>query len=141
MRTFKFLCFAFVLAACSTSSMVRAETPPASPLTFLLASAAADFHKNANPAPEHFRDVQLGHFKAEGGEEQYVLCGEFLQKGESGKGKWTPFATVRTSSYEQLIGFQSQSFCRHRGMKWEGSPDLSSSLKLRLEALRGSEAK
>ena len=141
MRTFKFLCFTFVFAACAMTSVVRAETPAATPLTFLLASAASDFHKNASPAPERFRQVQLGHYKTESGEEQYVLCGEFLQQSEGGKAKWTPFATVKTSSYEQLIGAQSKSFCRHSGMKWEGNPDLSPSLKLRLEALQGSAGK
>jgi hypothetical protein len=141
MRTFKILGLTFVLAVCGTSSVVRAETPAASPATFLLASAAAEFNKSATSAPERFREVQVGHYKTESGEKQYVLCGEFLQRGESGKGKWTSFATVQTSSYEQVIGDQSESYCRHRGMKWEGMPDLSSSLKLRLEALRGSEAK
>lgn len=141
MRTFKFLCFTFVFAAGAMSSAARAEAPAATPLTFLLASAAADFHKNANPVPERFRGVQLGHFKTEGGEEQYVLCGEFLQQSEGAKAKWTPFATVKTASYEQWIGAQSKSFCRHSGMKWEGDPDLSPSLKLRLEALQGSAEK
>lgn len=141
MRTLKTLCLTLVLTACGTSSVVRAEAPAASPLTFLLASAAAEFHKSSNPAPERFREVQLGHYKTESGEEQYVLCGEFLPQRESGKAKWTPFATVRTSDYEQWIGAQSESFCRHPGIKWEGNPDLTPSLKLRLEALRASEGK
>ena len=141
MRTLRILCLTFVLAVCGTSSAVRAEAAAATPQAFLLSSAAADFHKNMQPVPEHFRDVRLGHFKTESGEEQYVLCGEYLPKQEKGKAKWTAFATVRTSDYEQWIGAQSQSFCKHPGTRWEGSLDLSPSLKVRLEALRGAESK
>jgi hypothetical protein len=65
------------------------------------------------------------------------LCGQFLAPQEGGKAKWTPFATVRTSSYEQWNGGASATYCRHSGIQWEGNPDLSPSLKLRLEALRG----
>lgn len=141
MRTFKMFYLTLVLAVCGTSSAVHAEAQKASPLAFLLTSAASDFHQNVHPGPERFRGVRLGHYKAESGEKQYVLCGEFLPERQNGKAKWTAFATVRTSGYEQWIGAQSQSFCRHSGMKWEGSADLAPSLQIRLETLRAAKGK
>ncbi|MEO8277342.1 MAG: hypothetical protein ABI639_14100 [Thermoanaerobaculia bacterium] len=141
MRTFAIVLVTFVLAAGSTVSVSHAEARKATPLEFLLNSAASDFHEHTQPAPDRFRDVRLGHFKTESGEVQYFLCGEFLPARESGKAKWTKFATIQTSGYEQWIGGQSQSFCRHSGTKWEGSADLSPSLQIRLEALRGPAGK
>ena len=140
MRLFKILSLTFVLAVSCTASAMRAEARAATPLEFLLTSAASDFEQHAKPAAARVRDVRLGHFKTESGEQQYVLCGEYLPQREGGKAKWTPFATVQTSGYEQWIGAQSRSFCRHSGMKWEGA-DLSPSLQIRLDAVRAAESK
>jgi hypothetical protein len=75
-----------------------------------------------------------------GGAEQYMLCGQFLpsQQGgkQVGKAEWTPFATIKTSGYEQWIGTQSEQFCQRSSIKWDSVGDLSSSLQSRLDSLR-----
>jgi hypothetical protein len=98
---------------------------------FLLAAAAADFHKHGSH-PAYFRDVQIGRAATAGGGEQYRLCGQFLAKG---KPDWVPFVTVKTSGYEQWLGDQAASFCKSPPMIWE-SGDLSSSLQGRFASLR-----
>ena len=70
-----------------------------------------------------------------GGEEQYLLCGLFLPAPESGNAEWMPFATIKTSGYEQWIGAQAVSYCQGSSVVWEEG-DLSSSLESRLASLR-----
>ena len=69
------------------------------------------------------------------GTKQYRLCGEFLPAQESGKSDWTPFVTIKTSGYEQMIGAQAVSLCAHPSMTWDKG-DLSSSLQSRLDSLQ-----
>lgn len=66
------------------------------------------------------------------GEEQYMLCGQVL----AGKGEWTPFATIKTSGYEQWLGAQATGFCQGSSVIWDKKGDLSSSLQSRLDSLR-----
>ncbi|MBS1914066.1 MAG: hypothetical protein JST22_18915 [Bacteroidetes bacterium] len=103
---------------------------------FLLASAATDFHTHRPPDPLRFRDVRLGHIAVPGGEDQYMLCGQFLPAQEGGRAEWTPFATIKTSGYEQWIGAQAAGFCQGSSVVWEQAADLSSSLQSRLDSLR-----
>jgi hypothetical protein len=70
------------------------------------------------------------------GEEQYMLCGQFLPAEEEGKAEWTPFATIKTSGYEQWIGAQAVGFCQGSSVIWDKEGDLSSSLQSRLDSLR-----
>jgi hypothetical protein len=70
------------------------------------------------------------------GESQYILCGQFLQAQEGGKAQWTPFATIKTSGYEQWIGAQAAGFCQGSSVIWDTVGDLSSSLQSRLDSLR-----
>jgi hypothetical protein len=70
------------------------------------------------------------------GEEQYMLCGQFLPAQEAGKAEWTPFATIKTSGYEQWIGAQAARFCQDSSVIWDKVDDLSSSLQSRLDSLR-----
>jgi hypothetical protein len=102
----------------------------------LLTAAASDFHNHRPPDPVRFRDVRLGHFMTPSGEEQYMLCGQFLPAQEGGKAEWTPFATIKTSGYEQWIGAEAAGFCQRSSVIWDREGDLSTSLQSRLDSLR-----
>lgn len=107
-----------------------------STVLFLLAAAATDFRAHRPPDPAHFRDVRVGHVMTPGGKAQYLLCGQFLPAEAGGKAVWTPFATIRTSGYEQWIGAQAAGFCQSSAIIWDKVSDLSSSLQSRLDSLR-----
>ena len=139
------------IIACSTAPGVRSTSRPASPTQapaavtqpaptdsiaeYLLTSAATDFHDHSSPRPARFRDVRLGHFMNAKGEVHYVLCGEFLP-ARAGAAEWTPFATIRTSHYEQWLGPQATAYCNGPSVAWDTAGDLSASLQSRLDALR-----
>jgi hypothetical protein len=139
-----------VLAACSTAPATRSESQAMSPtqvraperqkasidsvVQFLLTAAATDFHTHRPQDPGRFRDVRIGHVMTPRGEEQYTLCGQFLPAQEGGKAEWTPFATIKTSDYEQWIG--ATPFCQGSSVIWDKEGDLSSSLQSRLDSLR-----
>lgn len=128
------------LAACWIAPVQRRESRAASPVDsveqFLLTASAADFHTHRPPDPVRFRDVRLGHMIAPSGEMRYMLCGEFLPAQEGGKAEWTPFATIKTSGYEQWLGAQALGFCEKSSVVWEEAGDLSDSLQSRLDSLR-----
>jgi hypothetical protein len=67
---------------------------------------------------------------------EYRLCGQFLPAQEPGKAEWTPFATIKTSHYEQYIEAQAAGFCQNSSFIWDSVDDLSSSLQSRLDSLR-----
>jgi len=141
-----------VFAACNTAPVSHSQSQVASPgpvpalkgpksstdspIDFLLTSAATDFHAHHPPYPTRFREVRFGHFMTEAGEKQYMLCGEFLPQQREGKAEWMPFATIKTSGYEQYIGAQAVSFCQLSHVVWDKDEDLSSSLQNRLDSLR-----
>jgi hypothetical protein len=151
MRYLAFLFATLVLAACSTTPARRSESQAAGPaqvlapelqrasidpiVQFLLTAAATDFHTHG-PSDVRFRDVRIGHVMTPGGKEQYILCGQFLPTHEGGKAEWTPFATIKTSGYEQYLGAQAASFCQGSSVLWDKEGDLSSSLQSRLDSLR-----
>ena len=140
------------LAACSTAPVTRSESQAVSPtqvlapelqkpsidsvVQFLLAAAATDFRTHRPPDPVRFRDVRIGHVVTPSGKEQYMLCGQLLPAQEGGKAAWTPFATIKTSGYEQWIGAQAAGFCQGSSVIWDNVGDLSSSLQSRLASLR-----
>jgi len=154
MRHLTILLAAAALAACSKAPAARDEaqaTPPAAaaptlpsePSTgaadsiaqFLVAAAAKDFRAHPTPNPSRVRNVRLGHVRAPGGKDQYLLCGQLLPVRTTGRVQWTPFATIRTSGYEQYVGARAASFCQGPSVVWvEG--DLSSALQSRLAALK-----
>ncbi|MGH9907972.1 MAG: hypothetical protein ACRD8U_20575 [Pyrinomonadaceae bacterium] len=152
MRYLVILFAALVLAACSTAPVTRTESQTASstqPLApqpqkasidsvtqFLLNAAAKDFHTHRPPDPVRFRDVRIGHVMTRSGEEQYMLCGQFLPAHEGGKAEWTPFATIKTSDYEQWIGSAATGLCQNSSVIWDTVGDLSSLLQSRLDSLR-----
>jgi hypothetical protein len=113
-----------------------AKTSAETPLQFLLAAVAKDFHAQRAPRPVGFRDVRLGHVIAADGAQQYLLCGEFLAEREKDKGEWTPFATIKTSGYEQWQGAQAVGFCRRPTIVWHDEGNLSAALQSRFDALR-----
>ena len=116
------------LAACSTAPVTRSESEAVSPtqvvapelqqasidsvVQFLLTAAATDFRTHRPPDPLRFRDVRIGHVVSPSGNEQYILCGQFLPVQEGGNAEWTPFATIKTSGYEQWIGAQATRSCQ-----------------------------
>jgi hypothetical protein len=139
MRYSTVLVATLLLAACSTASITRSDTQAASPdvVQFLLTSAATDFHTHRSPDPARFRNVRIGHVKTSSGEDQYLLCGQFLPAQEAGNAEWTPFVTIKTSDYEQYLGRQAEaSYCQHSSVIWDNEGDLSSSLQSRLDSLR-----
>src|SRR2546422_1171437 len=97
------------LAACSTAPVTRSESEAVSPTQvlapglqkasidsvgqFLLTAAATDFRTHRPPDLVRFRDMRIGHVVTPGGNEQYMLCGQFLPAQEGGNAEWTPFAT------------------------------------------------
>ena len=105
-------------------------------IQFLLTAAATDFHTHRPPDPVRFRDVRIGHVITPSGEKQYMLCGQFLPAQKEGKAEWTPFATIKTSGYEQWLGAQATGFCRNSSVIWDKEDDLSSALQSRLDSLR-----
>jgi len=141
-----------VFAACSTSPVSKSQSqatspgqgaasgePKAatdSPMEFLLRSAATDFHAHRPPVVERFRNVRFGHVMTPAGAKQYMLCGEFLPQQREGKAEWTPFATIRTSGFEQYLGGQTASWCQRPPFIQDGDEDLSSTLQNRLDSTR-----
>ena len=141
-----------VLAACSTAPVTRRESQTVSPTQVpvpepqkasidpvtqsLLTAAATDFHTHVRSDSVRFRDVRIGHVLTPSGAEQYMLCGQFLPAQEGGKAEWAPFATIKTSGYEQWNGAQAAGFCRRSSVIWDKEGDLSSSLQSRLDSLR-----
>jgi hypothetical protein len=138
MRYLAVLFATLVLAACSRAPVPRSESKAVSPavVQLLLTAAANDFHTHRPLDPVRFRDVRVGHVMSPTGEEQYRLCGQFLPAQQGGKAEWTPFATIKTSGYEQYIGAQAAGFCQDSSVIWDKEGDLSSSLQSRLDSLR-----
>lgn len=142
----------FVLAASSTAQVTRTDSPAVNPpravapkqqnasldsvVQFLLTSAAADFHAHRPPDPVRFRNVRVGHMAAPGEAKRYILYGEFLPAKVGGKAEWTPFATIKTSGYEQYIGAPAAAWSKDASFVWDTVGDLSSALQSRLDALR-----
>ena len=102
----------------------------------LLTSAATDFHAHGPAGPISFRDVRLGHIIRPGAEKQYRLCGQFMRTQPGSNAQWTPFATIKTSDYEQWIGGTASAFCQDSSIVWDNVGNLSSLLERRLDSLR-----
>jgi hypothetical protein len=142
----------FALAACNKVPNARTNAPSAnavqtiapdpqktsmdSVVQFLMTSAVTDFHIHRPPDPVRFRDVKIGHVVGPNGEKQYRMNGEFLPAQGGASAMWTPFATIRTSSYEQLIGGQASTFSQDPSLVWDNVGDLSILLQNQMQALR-----
>ena len=152
MRYLVVLFATLVLAACSTAPVTRRESPAVSPtqvpaperqnasvdsvVQFLLTAAVTDFHTHRPPDPVRFRDVRIGHMMTPRGEEQYMLCGQFLPAQEGSKAEWTPFATIKTTLTSNGLGIKLRASARDSSVIWDKMDDLSSSLQSRLDSLR-----
>jgi hypothetical protein len=123
---------AFFVVGCAAAPATRDLSPA---VDFLLTSAATDFHTHAPPHASRFREVRSGYVTSEDGTKQYRLCGKFLPAEESGQAEWTPFATIKTSGYEQWLGAQAANYCERSSITWDEG-DLSAVLQSRLDALR-----
>lgn len=117
----------------SASAGVKSEAPasadPAA-IEFLLGSSARDFKGSGSGRPTAIRSARVGYF-AESGKGVYLLCGSF-KSGTGSQAKWTPFATIKTSDYEQWLGGSAKYYCEQRSIKWY-SGDHSSALEQRLK--------
>lgn len=140
MRYIAVLVAALLLPGCSTAPAPRidpelASAPPESVQQFLLTSAATDFVSHGPSRPTRFRDVRIGSLASPGEDKRYILCGEFLPPQDASNAGWIPFATIKTSDYEQWLGPQAVTFCR-LSVNAQGIGDLSSALQSRLDSLR-----
>jgi hypothetical protein len=93
-------------------------------LQFLLTSAAADFHTHRQSDSVRFRDVRIGHVMTPNGAEQYMLCGQFMSAQEGDNAEWMPFATIKTSGYEQWLGAQAVGLCQRPSITWDNEDDF-----------------
>ncbi len=145
MRYATVLVAALAFVACSAPPDMRSESHAASStqvlapelqtaVQFLLGAAADDFHTHGSPKAARFRNVRIGHVVDADGTRRYLLCGLC---SPAGKADWTPFATIKTSGYEQWIGVQAGGYCQSPPVVWdEKVGDLSSLLERRLASLR-----
>ena len=139
MRYVAVVIVAAVLASCSTappSKPVSSDRVLSPDLQFLLTVAATDFHTHRPPDPVRFRDVRLGHLTTASGETRYMLCDQFLPAEGGDNARWVPFATIKTSDYEQWIGDTAAGFCQGSSIKWDDAGDLSLLLQTRVDSLR-----
>ncbi len=152
MRYLAVLFSTLLLAASSTAQVTRSESPVVTPtqvlapdrqkasidsvVQFLLTAAATDFHTHRPPDVVRFREVRIGHIVAATGEQQYMLCGQFLPGQGGGKADWTPFATIKTSGYEQWIGARAAGLCQDSSVIWDKVGERSSTLQSRFDSLR-----
>jgi len=125
-------------AASPSPGPASAEPKPStdSPMEFLLRSAATDFHVHRPPDVERFRHVRFGHVMTPAGAKQYQICGEFLPQRREGKAEWMPFATIKTSGFEQYVGVQAASWCQRSQFVQDKDEDLSATLKSLLDSMR-----
>jgi hypothetical protein len=101
---------------------------------YLLNSAAKDFHDHQPPSPLRFRKVRIGHVGDRSKSGSYRMCGEFLAAEGSGKPKWVPFVTIKTSGYEQHLG--RTHYCSDKAVVWDTKGDLASILMSKWDALK-----
>ena len=124
----------------STGQETVSRTPTPSPAGFetvkeyLLTSAANDFQEHQPPFPAKFRKVRIGHLGDTTKSGSYRMCGEFLPADGGDKAKWSPFATVKTSGYEQYLG--PTNYCTDKKITWDTKGDLASELKNKLDSLK-----
>lgn len=128
-----FIAMALILVASQACSAGAKTEAPASAdpaaVEFLVTSSAKDFKASSAGRPTGIRGARVGYF-AESGKGVYLLCGSF-KNGTGSQAKWTPFATIKTSDYEQWLGGSAKSYCEQRNIKWYPG-DHSSALEQRL---------
>jgi hypothetical protein len=115
--------FALAISATAPIQAVAAEGKNHAPagadptvVEFLVTSAAKDFKASGGNPPAAIRAARIGYF-AESGKGNFLLCGSF-KSGPGTQQKWTHFATIKTSDYEQWIGGTAKAYCEQRIIKW-----------------------
>ncbi|MBL7801137.1 MAG: hypothetical protein JNL95_10470 [Chitinophagales bacterium] len=101
----------------------------------IIAISTSDFHKNQQPIPVAFREVQLKYYFKPNKELLYILCGEFSTQAENDKAEWTHFTTIINSDYEQWIGPNGLTYCEHSTAIDYTKAELATLLKQRLDEL------
>lgn len=99
---------------------------PAASLEYLISSAGSDFRANTAGQIE-VRQIRFGLRDTTGGQQSYVLCGEFRPRSAGVTAQWAPFATVETSRYEQWLG--ETRFCQTLSGEWNTADSLTTRLQ------------
>ena len=120
----------------STSLTERQNSSLDSIVLFLLDASAKDFHDNQPPIPVNFRNVQVRNLIGQNSENNYMICGQFLDKEKQSKDEWTYFATLKTDPYEQWIGSHALTYCQNSKAISYKINDLSLALKNRIDSLQ-----
>ena len=157
LTTITLMIFAVLLSSCnSASDKKNADRPPInvdttrasaqemadadSAARWLIEASAGDFTRQRASIPAAFRKVQIRYAITPDSLKQYLLCGELLSEGSQGKDEWIPFATIKTSAYEQWIGSQALGYCNGAKIVSYLSNDYSSALQRKIDSLQESEA-
>jgi|GEM_PF-1711649 len=155
MRSLIIIIIAMFLSACSSAITNRGEKDssaigniPAAgnaqiseEVKLLLDMAAKDFFEHPPAKNIRFKDVRAGYILTSGGEKQHMLFGMFQGTQDKTESDWIPFATIKTSLYEQWNGAQALGFYNDPNARWDNSSDLSSLLQFRFNSLSGKENK
>ena len=135
----RYLAILLLLAGCASAG-ARIQPEPTdltaeSVVRELIVFSTNDFHQHGPAGTARFRKVRGGYLPIEGGNRQYMLCGEFQRAGNNVNSEWVEFVTIKTDPYEQWIGGQSHPFCHAPSARWLKG-DLSAALQTRLASLR-----
>jgi len=103
--------------------------PDSSAVELLLSAAALDFTLPGSPHPVGIRQARVGRMPDGSGNLTYFLCGKFLPSDKQGMKEWVPFATIKTSDYEQWLGGHANSYCSQKQIKWYKVDQSSALLK------------
>jgi len=136
MRTIATLLLAGLLLGAATVSLAApapATQPEPAAQQALLQYAAADFTQHG-PSVQQVRHVHLRYNLLASGERSYVLCGEFISRGDAAQ--WTNFATIKTDPYEQWLGTMAKSQCEQAAAVPAVQTDLSAQLEALLRAVK-----
>lgn len=122
--------------ATSTDSDIAIDTASVSGVQYLVRACAADVLKQYPEALIQFNSCFSGSRPLPSGGNQELLCGQFRIQQDRQWGLWIPFATVKTSGYEQWQGAQASSVCQDAAIVWNSMDDMSTSLQTMLESMR-----
>lgn len=124
-------------ASRDSGKAILTDQIPDSITQFLISSCASDFQQQSQTDAIQFRESHNGYLKTSNGKKLFCLCGQFKSTTTDKQDKWIPFATIKTSGYEQYLGPQALAFCNDSTMVWDsGNNDLSLALEAKLAYLK-----
>lgn len=129
------LTLTIVMLCLSLLGQADTELPPGQLAQQLIEAAAQDFARHGSPAPDGLRRVRFGQLRPADGPPLPLLCGEF--KPARAPADWAPFATLKTSGYEQWLGAQARTFCEPGRFEPLDALDHSAELIRALKAAQG----